>query len=112
MPPRALALAVILVGACTNREMVSREFGGPCLSSGNCTGICLPPAIWPNGFCTRTCRRDDDCPVGALCATGFCLYACFDDQDCSLLSEGWDCLTLDGKLVCRPDHLEIPDAGQ
>ena len=114
--PRRLVLVFLLgvqglLGGCTNRETVSKEFGAPCFTASDCTSRCLPRTIWPGGFCTRPCSFDDDCPVGALCAVGVCLYACFDDQDCSLLTDGWDCLPLSGKLVCRPDSLELPDAG-
>ena len=104
-------LLVLPLGGCTKKQEISRELGANCFTAADCAHTCLPRTFWEGGLCTRPCASDDDCPVGAVCGIGVCLFACFDDQDCSFLMDGWDCLTLDGKLVCRPDSLELPDAG-
>src|SRR5262249_35190973 len=53
--------------ACTRAETTSPDMGGPCFSVGSCTHICLPSNTWPGGFCTRSCSRDAECPVGSAC---------------------------------------------
>jgi hypothetical protein len=103
------------VSACTRSVDANRAIGLPCSAAAQCVSLCLPPSIYPGGFCSRACRVDDECPVGALCSNNVCLFACFDDDDCSLLANdlrgGWSCRDLAGKLVCAPDGLQIPDAG-
>jgi len=111
----SLVAWLFVLAACTRAETTSPDMGGPCFSAGSCTHICLPSNVWPNGFCTRSCARDTDCPVGSVCATaigGVCLYSCFDDQDCTYLRDGLGCHGLQGKLVCTPPDLQVSaDAG-
>jgi len=102
------ALSILVLAACTRPEVVSRDLGGPCLSSADCSVRCLAAPTWPGGFCTRPCAGDRDCPVGSGCTDAVCLYQCFDDQDCSFLPPGYACRARAAALVCAPD---LPDAG-
>jgi len=99
----------LVLWACTKSEALSRSLGATCQTASECANLCLPAPTWPGGFCTRSCQKDGDCAVGAVCTTGVCLFSCFDDQDCDFLGDGYGCQTLAGALVCASPH--VPDAG-
>ena len=105
----AAAVASALAGGCRRNEDLTRDFGGPCSTDLDCTMHCLPRPTWPDGFCTRPCTVDVNCPVTSACALSVCLFSCFDDRDCAFLGDGWGCRSLAAKLVCAPSNL--PDAG-
>jgi len=104
---RALVLLAVLA-ACKQDVDPSKSFGGRCTLPSDCDRTCLEPPVYPGGFCTRPCVKDDDCPLGAQClppdAGAVCLFSCFDDKDCTFLdsdiASGWGCRERAGLLVC------------
>ena len=74
-----LVLLVLLLAACSS----DRKVGGACGDDGECADRCLEN--YPGGMCTITCRADDECPSGTICADtegGVCLFPCDSNQDC------------------------------
>jgi hypothetical protein len=119
-PMRWLVLVLLLLamGACKSSTGVSRDLGAACLQTSDCTSRCLPDPQFPNGFCTRDCTSDGDCPSEASCAATsdgmVCLFACGDDADCSFLNalgKTYACKTVGGKNVCTGPAAPIPDGG-
>lgn len=102
---RTLVLLALGALACTNDSAVNRDLGGACTSHGDCTNLCLPPPAWPNGFCTKSCMGEPDCPADSKCVTTpadgqACLFACNDDRDCDFLDgpadADWSCVDFSG----------------
>lgn len=54
-----------------------QSIGGPCATDADCrAGLeCFSGAsearVWPGGYCTRSCRTDDDCGGGARCGQAY-----------------------------------------
>jgi hypothetical protein len=80
--------------------------GDPCTTRSDCGDeICLTDVAFPGGYCTETCKTDDDCPNGTVCGKDHqgnpvCLLACRENGDCR---DGYGCFpssTEDGPTVC------------
>jgi len=65
-------------------------YGSACTMHTECdTGYCTQP---PNGFCSRQCGNNGDCPVGAKCNTRkYCTKVLLGDEGASC-KDGPDCL--------------------
>jgi hypothetical protein len=115
---RWVFLVCITVLGCKASTGISRDLGAACRSLSDCTSRCLPDPEFPNGFCSRDCQGDGDCPSEARCVQTdqgkVCLFACADDKDCSFLGslgKSWTCQTVDTKLVCAGQLAPLPDGG-
>lgn len=119
-----LLLGLLLgVTACRRDDAISPVLGAACREPADCSFRCLPNPAWPNGFCTRDCTRDTECPVESACVATtdgkVCLFTCVDDRQCDFLNPGgaasWRCheypdVNQLNVLVCAPGASPI-DAG-
>jgi len=92
-----LALLCALAGCGGLAPGQSLPVGVTCSVAGDCgTGpyLCIKQDF-PNGYCSRSCNSDSDCPSGSVCPTsgkgdGDCMQTCAGDADCRL-TEGYFC---------------------
>jgi hypothetical protein len=122
----ALFLLVTLSGCpdgnnATDMSVAIKPIGSPCTSDGPTTSVCGPfPTYFcdsdhPNGYCKTACKKDTDCPMGALCAgagmvsPGECHKKCTQatkNADCRI-SEGYICKDMPGDA--SGDYCDVPE---
>lgn len=58
---------------------------------------------YANGFCTKSCTKDEDCPIEVgtvrMCIDGKCQRSCNTDEDCG--RTGYLCVENNGKSFCK-----------
>lgn len=104
-----IAGSLLALAGCGIDSDVSRQIGARCEATDDCDDRCLRGDDYPDGFCSRSCLVDADCPDGTACVDddgGVCLVACPDDAACAYLGAGWSCETREaiegGEVdVCR-----------
>lgn len=93
----------------------TKAVGDACFGGGECaTGLCQIVAF-PDGYCTKSCAQNGDCPSGSVCGvspadstgqTKVCLKSCSPAGSAGGCRTGYVCekkgTSLDGTAVCFP----------
>jgi hypothetical protein len=91
--------------------LVTLPIGAACKISVECGdgGHCLLPHDgYPNGYCTKGCRSDQDCGDNHFCFSGDCVVGCKNESDCRE-TEGYACWIVGGGInICLADQQSDP----
>jgi hypothetical protein len=89
-----MLLAVVALAPSACHERTDRTIGDPCADDRDCRTACYPDSNeFPDGFCSRPCNSDADCPSDSACvdaAGGMCLFVC-PEFNCDYLGSSWHC---------------------
>jgi len=101
----AFLLITLLVGCGDASNTQYLPIGSRCSSSGQCGTSPFECATTnlPNGYCSKSCTTDGDCPPDSLCnpTPHACRRRCKVSADCRL-AEGYSCVDLlGGNSVCE-----------
>jgi hypothetical protein len=85
----AIGGGVLAIGCGTHVDEQRLGIGSACNTSGQCgTGKFFCDLSHANGYCKADCRKDADCPPGAVCVgaglilSGACAATCASAADC------------------------------
>lgn len=84
---------LFLVGCGRDPGDVDSYIGATCSTDRDCDERCYLGGNFPGGFCSITCRSDNDCPSDTVCIDhegGVCMFLC-SEFDCARLGRGWAC---------------------
>jgi hypothetical protein len=109
--------------SCSNFTCVataSNDIGDPCTQDNQCGpgGVCGLNPNFKDGYCTKSCMFDNDCPSGSHCGNksggvGECLANCLSDNDCR---DGYACYNYDddqnGINECAPSGTGTKSPGE
>lgn len=91
------------VGATCDSDADCEVSGTKCGGNFDFLGLIMSnePLAFENGYCTKDCQSDFECPGGSICLIGECMDACASNSDCRSDSQ---CVPLGGNLspICLP----------
>lgn len=98
----ALALLTVLAPGCSSDAITQKlPIGAKCAASSECgtSPIFHCDSQLPDGYCTKGCLSDGDCPAGSICLIGdgynLCKKTCSTKSDCRTYAGGaksYDCV--------------------